>query len=165
MPSIRYTAPDARPLWVGIDPGERTGLAIWDGAAQCFRRIVARPFWGAVEALDALGAIAPCPVAGVVIEDSRGLPLYQRHRGLPRAARDRAARSVGRIDVQTDLLVQRCEALGLPVVLAEPSRRKLDHAKFARLTGHEGRTNQHARDAGLLVFGRAPGRTIREMET
>ncbi len=154
MPRIRYTSAPAS-LWIGLDPGKSTGVAIWDAHRERFARLGSKPFWDAVAVLDALAQFDPTPVVGVVVEDSRGLPLYQRHRHLPREARDRAARSVGQIDVQIDLLVQRCEALQLPVVLVEPSRReKPDAETFRRLTGYEGRTNPHSRDAGLLVFGR-----------
>lgn len=155
MSRFRYTAgPSA--LFVGIDPGENTGVAIWDDERGRFLRIGTKTFWDTIGVLDALASFEPCPVAGVVIEDSRSLPLFARYRSLPREARDRVARAVGGIDRQIDLLVAHCETLGLPVDLVVPSRsKKLDADAFRSLTGYDGRASQHARDAGILAFNRA----------
>lgn len=108
---VSLPPPHASPV-VGLDPGEATGYAEADARTVALVAVDACPFWEAAQRLT-LAARAG-RVALVVVEDARGLPLYNRHRGLPREARGRAARSVGRVDVQTDLLVQLCESLGLP---------------------------------------------------
>jgi hypothetical protein len=44
----------------------------------------------------------------------------------------------------------------VPHVAVAPrnNKTKLDAAQFRRITGWEGRTNEHSRDAGMLIFNR-----------
>jgi hypothetical protein len=94
-------------------------------------------------------------VAGVVIEDARSVGLYAK-RGERGRKRDRVARNVGMIDRDVQLWLDLCDRLGLPVATERPTRKKWDAETFRNVTGWEGRTNEHARDAGRLVFGRSP---------
>lgn len=151
--------PTEKTLLVGIDPGSSTGLAVFDTDAGdgtgALTRCEALPFWEAAEAVTSISA----DVAGVVLEDARRIGLYAK-RGERGARRDRIARSVGMIDRDVQLWLDLCGRLGLPVATVEPSRKKWDAETFRRLTGWEGRTNEHARDAARLVFGRSASQVL-----
>jgi hypothetical protein len=136
-------------LLAGIDPGTRTGFALYDADAGTLRRVEAMPFWEAAEVL----SVSAETVAAVVIEDARRIGLYAKHRSLSGRRRDRAARSVGMIDRDVQLWLDLCRRLRLPVVTAEPTRSKWDAETFRRVTGWGGRTNEHGRDAARLVYG------------
>lgn len=141
-------------LLLGIDPGgatEHTGLAfLQSGKGLDLHRL---------DFLDAVALITERAgeVAVAVIEDARALPLYARHRKAPREARDRIARSVGQVDGNTATFAALLDRLGIPHVLREPTRRpKWDAEEFARITGYDGPSSQHERDAARLVFGYDP---------
>lgn len=166
MSRITYSAPPAPSIVVGIDPGLSLGFALWDAEAGRLREVTTTTFWDAARRLARAARLDPCPVDHVVVEDARALPVYHRNRHANRGQRDRIARSVGQIDAQVRLLVERCERLGLDVVLIEPSRaKKWDAEEFERLTGWTGPTNEHGRDAARLVFGREPKKALQAAES
>lgn len=158
--------PSAGVLVVGIDPGEVTGMAAWDVGAQSFVHVGSGSFFEVLDLLDEWLGAAP-PAAGwsvslVVVEDARRLPIYASRDCVRGRRRDRLCRSVGRIDRDVQLWVDWLRVRALPVRLAEPLRGgKWDAATLARLSGWTEPTNQHARDAGRLVFGT----TARHVET
>lgn len=152
------------PIVLGIDPGVCTGLAGYDPEAHRL------DFVASAAPLDALRLFALWHRAGLIlaawVEDSRDLPLYARHRGLSRGARDRAARSVGQVDALTELYVCALRGYGVPVATVAPAViRKWDGATFRRVTGHDGRTNQHGRDAARLAWGRPAPPRPRDVST
>lgn len=148
---------------IGIDPGKQTGVAIYDPEAGALLFCRALSFWNAALGLlqghtlrDVFtGDFDPdaSAVACAVIEDARRVGLYHRHRSLQGQRRDAAARSVGEIDAQTRLWTEFFALLGIPVVTVEPTRKKWDAETFQQITGFEGPTNEHARDAARLVWG------------
>ena len=95
-----------------------------------------------------------CAVVCARVEDTRHLPLYARRRAAAASpeARDRMARSVGRLDEVTRLILDELAEAGIPARSCPPVR-KLDAEAFRRLTGYTGRTGQEARDAGVLCWG------------
>ncbi len=138
---------------VGLDPGEQTGLALYDPMAGRLRFCTSMSFWKAVQWF---GTVAG-PVAVVVIEDARKLPVYGRHRAVRGARRDKLARNIGRIDRDTQLWLEYLTGRGYRVVLSHPSARqqKWSAQTFRQITRYQGRTNEHARDAAQLVWGRS----------
>ena len=138
-------------LLLGIDPGKRTGLAFYDAEDGTLTRCEALDFWEAVEAVRS----ASDTIAGAVVEDARRVGLYAHRDDLRGRRRDAAARSVGEIDAQVRLWLELFERLGIPAATEQPTRQKWDAETFAALTGWEGRTNEPARDAARLVFGRS----------
>ena len=155
--STYRTAPG---LIVGLDPGEQTGVAAYDPRARRLRFCTSMSFWKAVQwfntalgPIEPIDGLSPGPVVRVVIEDARKLPIYGRHGAVRGRRRDKLVRNIGRIDRDTQLWVEYLERRGYRVLLARPSReQKWDAATFKRITRYQGRTNQHARDAGMLVF-------------
>ena len=148
-------------VYVGIDPGAETGVAVWSPALGALLHVGSGSFWAAVRLLDgrtdpsgAVGRSGCWQVAGVVVEDARGLPIYARNRGGSRGEAARIARSVGRVDREVDLWQSWLGAGGYTVRLSAPQRRKKwDDATMKRLTGWTEATNEHGRDAARLVFG------------
>jgi hypothetical protein len=145
------------PIVLGIDPGTTTGLA---GYVPAENRLA---FVGSASPLAVLKRIERWAVEGLLlgayVEDARALPVYARHRSKGRGERDRVARSVGRVDLLTDLYLACLEAHGIPTQPVQPVRsKKWDAEALRRVTGYEGRTNEHGRDAARIVHGRRPPR-------
>jgi hypothetical protein len=144
-----------RPFVLGIDPGRATGLAGFDPHEN---RLL---FVGSDRPLASIKRIERWAAGGLLlgayVEDSRRSPVYARHAGKNRSERDRVARSVGRIDQLIDLYLAVLHAAGVPAKGVPPVRsKKWDAATLRCVTGYEGRTNEHGRDAARLVFGRRP---------
>ena len=50
--------------FIGIDPGRKTGFAVWDSESACFEEVMTTTFWEASEILE-----ETVPIYTVVIED------------------------------------------------------------------------------------------------
>lgn len=163
-PSMPASAPG---FVLGVDPDvERPGVALYDATAHRLAFCGTIPLRGLVDWLRRGADPAALPAAILpaedfvpmvvlaCVEDTRSRPLYARHRAAASsaAARDRMARSVGRLDEVTRLLLDEMAEAGIPARSCDPVR-KVDADAFARITGYTGRTCQEARDAGALCFG------------
>ena len=173
MPAVRNAAAppadvtDDAPFLLGIDPGADTGLAGYvpgdRGRTGVLAFVRSASPLGTVRLLETWAAEGR--LLGAVLEDSRHAPLYHRHRSKGRGERDRIARSVGRVDQLIDLYLALLSALDVPVQTVEPVRAaKWSADDLRRITGFDGRSNQHGRDGARIVFSRrvarqATGRT------
>jgi len=128
---------------IGIDPGANTGLAFYKGGK-----------------LVDLVTISPCLIGEcvsgakrVVFEDSR-LTSHVFTTTASRAAALKMARNVGEIDAWCKLIVSVCAVKGIDAHGISPKAKgaKLDAAKFAALTGWQGKSNQHERDAAMVAY-------------
>ncbi len=137
--------------FIGLDAGRRTGLATWD--AERFAVLTTTTFWEAI----ALVETYPAGEVVVVIEDpAQNRPTFAH--GTPRTLqaarrREKISRDVGRNQREARLLADGLGRKGYRVRPTRPRSSKLDEAQFKRLTRYQGRTSQHGRDAGMLVFG------------
>ena len=167
------TRPTPTRYFIGLDPGSTTGLALYDADRRFLMRCLSGSFWEISQLIEeqtfpegnsmqeafvsVLGDDA-VPVALVVIEDSRRLPLFARNRSrqMTREARDKLCRNVGRIDRDIGLWDEWLKARGYQVLMVQPSREpKWSAEKLERITGWSLRTNEHGRDAARLVWGRS----------
>jgi hypothetical protein len=138
-------------LVVGIDPGVTTGYAEWDAAARMLRTVEGLKIHVAMQ------RVAMLHMAGnlshVVFEDARMRTYFgERKSHAEERARLQGAGSVKRDStIWEDFLTD----LGVPIQAVSPQEKgaKYNAAGFARLTRWEKPTNEHGRDAALLVFG------------
>jgi len=65
----------------------------------------------------------------------------------------RRAQNIGMNKQIAKTLMEFMESKGIDFVPIRPFRKKMDAEQFKNLTKWEGRTNQHNRDAAILVFG------------
>lgn len=137
---------------VGIDPGVNTGLAVWDTSSRQFLDIRCS---GIVDAMDYLRDFQKERQIGLVVfEDARQRKWIPREKDL----REFKGRAMGAGSVKRDCAIwdEWCRANRIDFVAAPPSpgMTKLSDAYFRGLTGFDRRTNNHGRDAAMLVFGR-----------
>lgn len=127
---------------IGIDTGNNTGFAIWDRQEQklieCFSVMIHQAFELVLKYR---------PECFVRVEDAR-LRKYitggrEKLQGAGSIKRD--------AKIWEDFLSDK----NIPFEMVAPknNRTKLDVVKFDKITRFKDRTNQHARDAGMLVFG------------
>ena len=130
--------------YIGLDPGTKTGLAVWDG--NKFPILETVSFWKAYRFIK--NNYNPSDTL-VVIEKSKTKKVWQR-KGKQGVA-ETTAFNVGMSFREAELLIEGLESLGFKVLIIHPQG-KMDSEVFKRYTKYEGRTSEHARDAGMLVF-------------
>lgn len=133
---------------LAVDPGVTTGLALY-----CTERRKLLRVWssGCVDALfEAADMHAQGELQRLVIEDARLRTGYFGERSRHKL------QGAGSVKRDCGIWTELAARLGVPLQSISPrdKGRKLDSAEFKRLTGWDERTNEHARDAAMLVFGR-----------
>lgn len=137
---------------VGIDPGIHTGLAVWDTSTRQFLEIRTV---GIVAAMEYLSEIRQDRGIGLLVfEDARQRTWIPREKDI----RQVKGRAMGAGSVKRDCSIweEWCKAKGIQFVATRPKTglTKLTDAYFRGLTGYDRRTNDHGRDAAMLVFQR-----------
>ena len=148
------TEPKRSVTWIGIDPGEHTGLAVWDGSA--FERIETLPIHRALVLVEHYQNVARMTgnCLCVVFEDARQRTWFTKER----SASEYRGRLMGAGAAKRDARIweEFLEDERIPFEMHKPEagRTKWAADYFARVTGWTDRTNEHSRDAALLVFNR-----------
>ena len=144
-------------IYIGIDPGVNTGIAVWDSSGRIFRSIST----GTI--LDAFFLVKLARVqfaddnsanVRIVFEDARQRKWIPREKSLSQFK----GRAMGAGSVKRDCEIweEFCKREGIEYAAIPPraGATKWSAEQFARVTGWKGRTSNHARDAAMLVFGK-----------
>ena len=139
-------------LVVGIDPGVHTGLAVWDTSS---RQLLDVRCSGIVEAMRYVRELIDTRGVGLIVfEDARQRKWIPRERDL----RQFKGRAMGAGSVKRDCSIweEWCKARQVQYIASRPKNgmTKLTDAYFRGITGYDRRTNEHGRDAAMLVFQR-----------
>lgn len=140
-------------LIIGIDPGVNTGLAVWDAVAEKFQSLTTLQLHRAIILIDILHRKGE--IDHVVYEDARLRKWFGNHS----AKKDRQKlQGAGSIKRDCVILQDFLADLNIPHtgIAPQAGATKWSAEQFKKLTGWEGRTSEHARDAALLVFKRKP---------
>jgi len=139
---------------LGIDPGQRTGLALYISGTLTSVS-TATP----AGALERIRELRP---GLVVLEDSREQSAVFS-RGVSPRAMLKIARNVGEIDHQCRTIVELCAELGIEVVQVSPLRKgaKYGANHMRGMCGWTARSNQHERDAAAVAWPYRHMRTSR----
>lgn len=129
-------------IYIGIDPGVKTGYAVYsavDGLMQCetikiHNALVRVQNWG--------------HLVTVVMEDAR---LRRKFMFGPEVSQ-----GAGSIKRDCSIWEDFCEDNNIPLITVAPqnTRTKYSVEAFQKITGFTKRTSNHARDAAMLVWGR-----------
>lgn len=139
-----------RTLYIGIDPGTHTGVAVWDKTSRRLEVVDTMTITRALELVTA--NVELCKAFGgevvVYIEDARKRTWF----GSANREKLQGAGSVKRDCAIWEVF---CEELGVECRKISPKNNttKLTAAQFKVLTHWQGRTSEHSRDAAMLVFG------------
>lgn len=142
---------------VGIDPGVKTGFALWDREEKQFDWIETSTFWGVYFRLTESYVLSPLNTE-IVIEVAHHAPTFKhlKAEGQNKHTLSKIARNVGQVTREAQLLVEGFKRRGFTVIEQKPLGKAKkgadDRAQFERLTGWTKQTSQHARDAARLCF-------------
>lgn len=140
-----------RKLYIGIDPGIHTGVAIWDKTSRRLEVVDTMTITRALELVTS--NVELCKAFGgevvVYIEDARKRTWF----GSSNREKLQGAGSVKR---DCSIWETFCDELGVERRKIAPKHNttKLTASQFKVLTQWQGRTSDHARDAAMLIFGR-----------
>lgn len=138
-------------LYIGIDCGTHTGLAVWETESRRMTSVQTLPLYKAFEVVTLL---ACGDKVKVIFEDAR------KRKWLPRekSVSEYRGHLMGAGAVKRDSAIWQefCEGKGIAYEAVAPRKglTKWDAKAFGNITGWKGRTSEHARDAALLVYGR-----------
>lgn len=130
----------------GIDPGTKTGLAIWNCSKQEFQLV---DTWKIIEAMDLLKKMIRIKhLDEIRFEDAR-LRTWFGNSGREKL------QGVGSIKRDSAIWQEFCEYYKIPFQAVKPvtGQTKWNAEYFKRVTGWNNRTSEHARDAAVLVYG------------
>ena len=146
-------------LYIGIDTGAHTGMAVWDSEAKTFLAI------DTVKLHEGLFRIKNLwngrKDIRVVFEDARQRKWFDTRTASQDRARLQGAGSVKRdCNVWEEFLTD----YKIPYEAVPPCRNvtKTTAESFARFTKWKGRTSEHSRDAAMLVWRKTPIRSFLE---
>ena len=134
---------------VGIDPGKVTGFAVYDRKSRTVAHVGTTDFWGLLDLLNT--HYKPESVYKVVVEVPPTKRVFHRQ-AATRGAIERTSVNVGSVIRESELLAKGLERLGYNVC-CHRAIGKQTREGVKMLTGFNGRTNQHERDALMLCFG------------
>jgi hypothetical protein len=136
-------------LIVGIDPGVKTGLAIWNRATKKLEDVETTTITAAMTRIAAMHRLEI--LHSVVFEDAR---MRTGYFGKNAKAKKQGAGSIKRdCSIWAEFLGG---LVGVPFLAISPRDKgaKVGAEQFVKLTGWPKRTSEHGRDAAMLVIGR-----------
>lgn len=133
-------------IYIGIDTGTNTGVAVYNSTTKKFELLGTFLINQAFEVIKEFES----RIIEVIVEDARqvkfrgGLQLYRQK-----------AEGIGSIKRDCNIWEDFLKFHGVPFVMVKPNKEitKWDKKRFQMLTGYKGLTNEHSRDAGMLVYG------------
>lgn len=139
---------------IGIDPGNHTGLAVYSRDDRAIIYAEESTFSGAIAYIT-----GHYDSAIIVIETPSNKRVW--HSGASQSARDATAINVGMVIREAQLFAQMLTYLGKKnerdyVIKTPPPQRgltKLTREQVKKITGFDGRSSDHVRDAIMLCWG------------
>lgn len=135
-----------RELYIGIDAGVKTGVAIWNRNKQ---RLTMVDTLTISVAMLLVMELAKSNEVVVYLEDARLRNWFGS------SGREKL-QGAGSVKRDCSIWETFCDEQGIELRKVAPKNNytKLTSEQFRRLTGWEGRSSEHSRDAACLVFGR-----------
>ena len=140
-------------IYIGIDPGTHTGVAVWDTLQEKFLYLDTCPIHKALMDVLQWKMIFTDKKEDlmVVFEDARQRTWFGKDKNT--SAKLQGAGSIKRdCSIWEDFLTD----YEIPFRAVPPQKgcTKWDDKYFKMVTGWKGKTSNHSRDAAVLVFGR-----------
>lgn len=147
------------PIFLGIDGGVTTGVALWSRKENKLVDVCSFSFWDAIRYFDKIVKMADGMGVTAVVEDPRLIrPVFGKKSDFSRKQTyGKISQDVGAMKAYTALMVEWLHEKNIPTILVKPSqytKTKLDAKTFKNMTKWDKKTNEHSRDAAMLVWGK-----------
>ncbi len=140
--------------YVGIDTGTHTGYAVWDNRKREFVTIEELPIWQALKRVVELRKQAEeeGTTVRIRVEDAR---LRKWYKPMSREEERKKLQGVGMVKRDCNIWEGFLEEYKFEFQMVAPkdNATKLSQEQFKAITGYKKQTNEHKRDAAMLVFG------------
>ena len=135
--------------YIGIDPGKKTGFAVWDHDARYLAEVTTVSTAQAMEKVRMMADVLGRENIRLYIEDARQRKWFEN-------SGPEKWKGAGSICRDSTIWDDFCKELGVEYVMVAPrgNTTKLNDRQFRAITGWQKRASVHARDAAMLVFGR-----------
>lgn len=141
--------------YVGIDTGTHTGFAVWNNKTRQFETIEELMLYQALRRVEELRNRAASEGTRVVIrvEDARQRTWFGKP--ISREEERKKLQGVGMVKRDCNIWEEFLENEGYEYQMVAPkdNATKLSSEQFKAITRWKDRTNEHKRDAAMLVFG------------
>lgn len=136
-------------IFIGIDTGEHTGVAVWDSEERQFIEIKTMMLHQALQFVTTMCNVFGRDDVMVLFEDARqrkwfGARAKEKMQGAGSVKRDAA--------IWEEFLTD--SKVSFRAIPPARGATKLTPEYFKALTGWHKKTSEHARDAAMMVFGR-----------
>lgn len=134
-------------VMIGIDTGTNTGFAV--AFSGCLKTVETLAIHQAMEKVRELAGEIRASGGRVRVEDAR------KRKWIPHGRGREVLQGVGSVKRDAGIWEDFLRDLGVPFELVAPqqNKTKLSAVQFRNITGWTGKTNEHGRDAAMLVFG------------
>lgn len=135
--------------FVGIDTGCNTGVAVWDKENKKLQSVETMPIHKALEMVNGLLEWNYLePDTFIRIEDARKRKWFG-------ARSDHKVQGAGSIKRDAKIWEDFLNDLKVDFEMVAPknNKTKMNAESFKKITGWQGKTNEHGRDAAMLVYG------------
>lgn len=154
---------------IGVDPGDKTGLAVMAGGKFLeLNTGFAAVINGQLRMVKSYGIVQAMELVLAEVEEQQqhltSLKLYiedaRKRKWIPTEKNQKQvvgrAKGAGSVSRDCAIWQEFCEFHGIDYELVAPknNKTKLNAFDFRRLTGWQAVTNQHGRDAAMLIWGR-----------
>lgn len=141
-------------ILIGIDPGVQTGFAEWDTGLQRLLFVSAGTILECMQLVEVRACSTPAGQLFVTFEDARKRKWFGNRADMKTERYGAGVREgVGSVKRDCAIWEEFLGRLGVPFEARYPHSTKMKAEMFERTTGWRGRTNEHARDAAMIVFG------------
>jgi len=143
---------------IGVDPGVKTGYAVWDSKRRNFKTVRAFGFWDCIQEIElqqVAHQIDEDSNMKVYIEEPQAIkPVFGNKAEFGAAVGSMISQRVGENKCMAKLFIKFFERKGINFSAIPPKNKKIDAETFKKFTKWDDRTDQHGRDAAWLVWGR-----------
>ena len=142
-------------IYIGIDPGADTGVCIWDADLQEILFLQTLSFWEVIGMLSKYRQEQRNHLT-VIVEDpnlNKGIHWHQKKSVDGFNPATKVAQNIGMNKKEAELILRYLQINKFKYKAVRPTARKIKADYSSRLSGYKERTNQHERDAAMLVIG------------
>lgn len=134
---------------IGIDPRRKTGMVVYDRRKKIISTVLTTDFWGAVGLIKK--DYPPSVVFLIVVEVPKTKHVWQ-DKATTKGSIQRTAFNVGSVCREAELLAEYFIRAGYKVITQHPQGKR-SAGEVKKITKYQGSTNEHTRDAIMLVWG------------
>jgi len=134
---------------IGVDPGVHTGIAVYDCQSKSFTKVKSLSWWDAYWFIVEYNRDS-CLIA--IENSSTQKRIWQRGGGKTARVMGAIGRSIGQNNADAKRLQSGLERKCFRVVSVKPKHTKMSAVQVKALTGCKLRTNEHNRDAIMIVW-------------